>query len=204
MPVGESSLIILIFWGAIGYFLGSIPSGVIFARLMNLGNLRDIGSGNIGATNVLRTGNKKAAALTLLVDALKGAIVVLLARYFADEVAAQIGALMAFIGHCFPVWLGFKGGKGVATYLGILWALAWPLGVIACLLWLIVAGISRYSSLAALVVAGWMPIVLVFTGLGHLFLLCVALGLLIYARHWGNIQRLRAGTETKIGAKAAA
>lgn len=204
MPTVEIAYGTLILWGVIGYLFGSIPSGMILARVMNLGNLRDIGSGNIGATNVLRTGNKKAAALTLVFDAAKGAIVVLLARALAAEDAAQIGALMAFIGHCFPVWLRFKGGKGVATYLGILWALAWPMGAAACLIWLAIAAISRYSSLAALFAAGWTPIVMVFTGYGEFFLLAAVLGLLIYARHWGNIQRLRQGDETKIGAKSKA
>ncbi|MGJ8621994.1 MAG: glycerol-3-phosphate 1-O-acyltransferase PlsY [Yoonia sp.] len=193
----------LILWGAIGYLLGSIPSGIILARVMNLGNLRDIGSGNIGATNVLRTGNKKAAALTLLFDAGKGALVVLLARVFANESAVQTGALMAFIGHCFPVWLGFRGGKGVATYFGILWALAWPIGAAASVIWLATAAISRYSSLAALVTAGWIPVVVAFTGYGTYALLAAILALLIYARHAGNIKRLRAGTETKIGGSKA-
>ena len=204
MPTAEIAYGTLILWGVIGYLFGSIPSGVIVARAMNLGNLRDIGSGNIGATNVLRTGNKKAAALTLVFDAAKGAIVVLLARALGAENAVQIGALMAFLGHCFPVWLRFKGGKGVATYLGILWALAWPMGAAACLIWLVVAAITRYSSLAALLAAGWVPVVMAFTGYGEFFLLAAILGLLIHARHWGNIQRLRKGTETKIGGKAKA
>jgi glycerol-3-phosphate acyltransferase PlsY len=197
----ESSLAVLALWGALGYLLGSIPGGVIMARLMGLGNLRNIGSGNIGATNVLRTGNKKAAALTLIFDAGKGAIAVLAARAAAPEDAVQLAALMAFIGHCFPVWLGFSGGKGVATYLGILLALAWPMGLAACGIWLAVAVITRYSSLAALVAAGWMPVVMAFTGYGAAAALAASLGLLIYARHWANIQRLRSGTEGKIGAK---
>lgn len=201
MPVFESSLAILALWGAVGYLLGSIPGGVILARLMGLGNLRNIGSGNIGATNVLRTGNKKAAALTLFFDAGKGAIAVLAARAAAPEDAVQLAALMAFIGHCFPVWLGFKGGKGVATYLGILLALAWPMGLAACGIWLAVAVVTRYSSLAALVAAGWIPVVMAFAGYGAATGLAACLGLLIYARHWGNIARLRAGTEGKIGAK---
>lgn len=204
MPEAQIATGALILWGIIGYLLGSIPSGMILARMMNLGNLRDIGSGNIGATNVLRTGNKKAAALTLLFDAGKGAVVVLLARALAGDAAMQIGALMAFLGHCFPVWLGFRGGKGVATYFGILWALAWPIGAIASLIWLTVAAISRYSSLAALFTAGWTPVVMAFTGFGNFAVLGAVLGLLVYARHYGNIKRLRAGTETKIGAKKAA
>ena len=202
MPPFESAVTVLILWGVIGYLLGSIPSGMILAKMMNLGNLRDIGSGNIGATNVLRTGNKKAAALTLVFDAAKGAVVVLAARQFASEDAAQLGALMAFIGHCFPIWLRFKGGKGVATYLGILWAVSWPMGAAACVIWLIVAAVSRYSSLAALVAAGWMPVVVGFTDRGEMFALTAVLCLLVYARHFSNIQRLRKGTESKIGAKS--
>lgn len=201
MPIIESSLSVLALWGAVGYLLGSTPGGVIMARLMGLGNLRNIGSGNIGATNVLRTGNKKAAALTLFFDAGKGAIAVLAARAAAPEDAVQLAALMAFIGHCFPVWLGFKGGKGVATYLGILLALAWQMGLAACGIWLAVAVVTRYSSLAALVAAGWIPVVMAFAGYGAATGLAACLGLLIYARHWGNIARLRAGTEGKIGAK---
>ena len=201
MPIIESSLGVLALWGAVGYLLGSIPGGVIMARLMGLGNLRNIGSGNIGATNVLRTGNKKAAALTLSFDAGKGAIAVLAARAAAPEDAVQLAALMAFIGHCFPVWLGFNGGKGVATYLGILLALAWPMGLAACGIWLAVAVVTRYSSLATLVAAGWIPVVMAFAGYGAATGLAACLGLLIYARHWGNIARLRAGTEGNIGAK---
>lgn len=201
MPPIESTTAVLVLWGAIGYLLGSVPSGMILARLMNLGNLREIGSGNIGATNVLRTGNKKAAALTLLFDAAKGAIVVLLARHLVGEDAAQLGGFMAFIGHCFPVWLKFRGGKGVATYLGILWAVSWPMGLAACVIWLIVAAIFRYSSLAALMAAGWMPVVVGFTDRGEMFVLTAVLCIAVYIRHTGNIMRLRKGTESKIGAK---
>ncbi|PRY74815.1 glycerol-3-phosphate acyltransferase PlsY [Yoonia maritima] len=201
MPAIESGFAVLALWAVIGYLFGSLSGGMLMARAMNLGNLREIGSGNIGATNVLRTGNKKAAALTLLFDAAKGAIVVLLARAFAGEDAAQIGALAAFVGHCLPVWLNFKGGKGVATYIGILLALAWPMGLVACLIWLVMAAVTRYSSLAALVAAGWTPIVMAFTGYGHSFFLAAFLCLLIYFRHWDNIKRLKANTETKIGAK---
>lgn len=204
MPTLESAYVVLLLWAVIGYLLGSIPGGMIFAKLMNLGNLRDIGSGNIGATNVLRTGNKKAAALTLIFDAAKGAIVVLAARQLAGEDAAQLAALMAFLGHCFPVWLRFKGGKGVATYFGILLAVDWQIGLIACAIWLVVAAVSRYSSLAALVTAGWIPLVVGFTTPGEMFFLTATLCFLIYIRHWANIQRLRKGTETKIGKKSAA
>jgi glycerol-3-phosphate acyltransferase PlsY len=201
MPDTETTTTLLILWAVIGYLLGSIPSGVIVARVMNLGNLREIGSGNIGATNVLRTGNKKAAILTLLFDAGKGAIVVVLARLLANDDIMQLAALMAFLGHCFPVWLRFRGGKGVATYFGIMFALALPIGLAAAVIWLVVAAISRYSSMAALCVAGWVPVFIAFTDNGGYFGLAMILGLLIYARHWGNIQRLKAKTETKIGAK---
>jgi glycerol-3-phosphate acyltransferase PlsY len=193
---------VLILWAVLGYLLGSVPYGMVVARLMGLGNLRDIGSGNIGTTNVLRTGNKKAAALTLIFDAGKGAVAVLLARWLAGEDAAQVAALAAFLGHCFPVWLGFRGGKGVATYLGILLALSLLIGAAACLIWLVTAAISRYSSLSALMAAGWVPVVMAFTDHGETFFLGAALGVLIYLRHAGNIARLRAGTESKIGQKS--
>lgn len=191
----------LIVWAIAGYLLGSIPFGMIVARAMGLGNLRDIGSGNIGATNVLRTGNKKAAALTLLFDAGKGAVIVLLARAMASEDAAQLAGLAAFLGHCFPVWLKFKGGKGVATYFGLLIALSPLLGLIAGVIWIATAAISRYSSFAALLAAGWVPVVATLSGNSHMFLLTIALGVLIYIRHSANISRLRSRTETKIGEK---
>ena len=202
MPTIENTAVVLTLWATVGYLLGSVPFGVILARVMGLGNLREIGSGNIGATNVLRTGNKKAAVLTLLFDAGKGAVVVLLARALAGEDAAQIAALAAFIGHCFPIWLGFRGGKGVATYIGIVLALAWPVGLAVCATWLVVAAVLRYSSLAALLAAGMGPVWASLLGYGNIFFLGVTLALLIYLRHWGNIQRLRAGSETKIGAKS--
>ena len=184
-----------------GYLLGSIPFGMVVARFMGLGNLREIGSGNIGATNVLRTGNKKAAALTLLFDAGKGAVIVLLARKFATEDAAQIAGLAAILGHCFPVWLKFKGGKGVATYFGLMIALSPVVGLAAGAIWLVVAAISRYSSLAALMAAGWAPIVVAFITDGQIFALASVLAVLIYVRHAANIGRLRRGEESKIGKK---
>lgn len=201
MPDIHSTYMVLALWAAIGYLFGSVPGGMILARVMGLGNLREIGSGNIGATNVLRTGNKKAAALTLLFDAGKAIVVILLARQFVGEDAAQVAALAAFLGHCFPIWLGFKGGKGVATYFGIMLALSLTIGLIACVIWLVVAAASRYSSMAALLTAGWIPVIMAFTGHGHMFAIAIVLALLIYMRHWGNIKRLRARTETKIGAK---
>lgn len=201
MPLVESSLGVIGLWALIGYLLGSIPFGVLITRSLGLGNLREIGSGNIGATNVLRTGNKKAAAATLVLDGGKGALAVLLARAFVTEDAVQIAALAAFVGHCFPIWLGFRGGKGVATFLGILLALWWPLGLTACATWLLVAAVFRYSSLAALMAAGLAPVWAILMGYGVAGLLCVALALLIYLRHSANIARLRAGTESRIGSK---
>lgn len=201
MPELFSSPATLLLWAVVGYLLGSIPSGVILARAMGLGDLRQVGSGNIGATNVLRTGNKGAAALTLLGDALKGVVAVLLAARLGGEDAAQVAALAAFLGHCFPVWLRFRGGKGVATYFGIIFALSLISGVIAAVIWLGVAAVSRYSSLAALMTAGWVPVAMAFTGQGTTFVLGCALGMLIYLRHRENIGRLRKGTEGKIGQK---
>ncbi|GAA6159279.1 MULTISPECIES: glycerol-3-phosphate 1-O-acyltransferase PlsY [Ruegeria] len=199
MPPFDSSMAQLILWAAVGYLMGSIPFGMIVAKVMGLGNLRNIGSGNIGATNVLRTGNKRAAALTLIFDAAKGAMAVLLARIVAGEDAAQIAALAAFLGHCFPVWLGFKGGKGVATFLGLWLMLDWRVGVACCLTWLFAAAVWRISSLAALSAAAMSTIWVMFLTNGTAFGLGVALTLLVYWRHGANIARIRAGTEPKIG-----
>jgi len=199
MPELITPMISLIVWAIAGYVLGSIPFGIILARVMGLGNLRDIGSGNIGATNVLRTGNKTAAALTLLFDASKGAAIVLLARAFAGEDAAQLAGLAAIIGHCFPVWLRFKGGKGVATYFGLMIALSPIVGLGAGGIWIIVAAVGRYSSLAALFAAGWAPLIVAFMTDGRLLLLTCVLAFLIYTRHRANIKRLRADQEPKIG-----
>ena len=199
MPELVSSPAVLALWALIGYLLGSIPFGLLLTRAMGLGNLRDIGSGNIGATNVLRTGNKAAAAGTLLLDGGKGIVAVLLARAFASEDAAQITALAAFLGHCFPVWLGFKGGKGVATFLGLLLILAWPVGLLACATWLATAAISRISSLSALVAASWSLLWSLLVGQGQIFVLTAILAALIFWRHRENLARIRAGTESKIG-----
>ena len=202
MPLIDSAPTILLLCAALGYLIGSVPFGLILTRTMNLGDLRQIGSGNIGATNVLRTGNRKAAALTLLLDGGKGAAAVLLARAWAGEDAVQLAGLAAFLGHCFPVWLGFRGGKGVATFLGIMLALAWPVGLAACATWAVIAALMRYSSLAALMAAGLSPLWSVLTGRGDILLLSVILGLLIYIRHAANIRRLRAGTESRIGQRS--
>jgi glycerol-3-phosphate acyltransferase PlsY len=187
-------------WGVIGYLLGSIPFGVLISGIMGLGDLRKIGSGNIGATNVLRTGNKFAAAATLILDGGKGVVAVLIAMTFAAPDAAQLAALAAFAGHCFPIWLQFKGGKGVATFLGILLAIAWPVGVAACLTWLVTAFALRISSLSALVAALLAPIWAAILGFPTISGLATALALLIFYRHGPNISRIVAGTEPKIGA----
>ena len=147
MPLMDTPIMLLLLWAVIGYLLGSIPFGILLTRWLGLGNLREIGSGNIGATNVLRTGDKRAAAATLLLDGAKGAVAVLLARWITGEDAAQLAGLAAFLGHCFPVWLGFRGGKGVATFLGILLALALPVGIAACLTWAVTVAVTRTSSM---------------------------------------------------------
>ena len=183
-----------------GYLLGSIPFGLLITRAAGLGDVRKIGSGNIGATNVLRTGNKGLAAATLLLDALKGTAAVLIADRFAPEFALLAG-FGAFIGHLFPVWLGFKGGKGVATYLGVLIGLAWQGALVFAVVWLAVAGISRYSSLAALIAAVAVPIALYFIATPQLAGLFALMSLIVIAKHRANISRLMAGTEGRIGAK---
>lgn len=199
MPPFDTPTLGLLLWAAIGYGLGSIPFGMIWAHVMGLGNLRDIGSGNIGATNVLRTGNKKAAALTLLFDGGKGVVAVLLARAMAGEDAVQVAAFAAFVGHCYPVWLAFKGGKGVATFLGLWLALAWPVGIACCLTWLAAAATTRISSMAALVAAASSTVWAILLGHGTALLLGILLTLLVYWRHRANIARIKAGTEPKIG-----
>lgn len=201
MPSIETASTLLILWAVVGYLLGSIPFGLLLTRAMNLGNLREIGSGNIGATNVLRTGSKGAAAATLLLDGGKGALAALLARFLTGEDAAQLAGLMAFIGHCYPVWLRFKGGKGVATFLGLLLALAWPVGVACCLTWLATAALKRMSSFAAIAAAALSSIWAVVLGRPDMVLFCVLLTLMIYWRHRDNIARIRAGTEPRIGQK---
>lgn len=192
---------ILILWTVLGYLLGSIPFGLVIARLFGLGDLREIGSGNIGATNVLRTGNKPAALLTLILDSGKGAAAVLLARYFAGDTAAMLAGGAAFLGHCFPVWLGFKGGKGVATFLGTLLALHFPLGLGGCAIWLLTASISRISSLSALLAAAFAPILAWAMGRLELVPVCLFIAVLIFIRHKTNISRLLNGTEPRIGRK---
>lgn len=200
MPLLETSSALLALWAVIGYLLGSVPFGVLVARIMGLGDVRKIGSGNIGATNVLRTGSKGAAALTLLLDGAKGAVALLLARAVTGaEDAAQIAGLAAMLGHCFPVWLGFKGGKGVATFLGLMLALAWPVGIGCCIAWLFGALLSRISSMGALFSAACSTVLLVMLGQGEALFFGIALTVLIFIRHRENIKRIKAGTEPRIG-----
>lgn len=201
MPLIENTLVVLLLWALLGYLAGSVPFGVVVSRIMGLGNLREIGSGNIGATNVLRTGSKPAAIATLVLDAAKGAVALLIARAVAGEDAAQLAALTAMVGHCYPVWLKFKGGKGVATFLGILLALAWPVGLACCIIWLAAAALSRMSSVGGIVSAAASSILVVLLGYGTGYLLCAALTALVIWRHRGNLSRIRAGTEPKIGQK---
>ncbi|MER8483408.1 glycerol-3-phosphate 1-O-acyltransferase PlsY [Mesorhizobium sp. M1322] len=183
-----------------GYLLGSIPFGLLITRAAGLGDVRNIGSGNIGATNVLRTGNKGLAAATLLLDALKGTAAVLIAGRYAPELGPWAG-LGAFLGHLFPVWLGFKGGKGVATYLGVLIALAWQVALIFAVVWLAVAFLFRYSSLAALTAAVVVPIALYVLSTPQIAGLFALMSLVVIVKHRANIARLLAGTEGKIGVR---
>ena len=184
---------------AFGYLLGSIPFGLVFTRLAGLQDIREIGSGNIGATNVLRTGRKGLAAATLIGDALKGTAAVLVVRYLFGPDAALVAAAGALVGHIFPVWLSFKGGKGVATYIGLLIGLAWPAALAFCLIWLAVAALTRYSSLAGLIAGAAMPPVLWLIDDQRTALLFVLLTALVWIRHRANIARLLDGTEPKLG-----
>ena len=185
----------------LGYLLGSIPFGLILTKLAGTQDLRSVGSGNIGATNVLRTGRKGLAAATLLLDMLKGTAAVVIAGTFGGPNAAMLAALGAFLGHLFPVWLKFRGGKGVAVYIGILIGLLWPAAVLFCAIWLITAVISRYSSLSALVASFITPIFLWWYGHPALAALFALLTVLLFYMHRANISRLLAGTEGKIGKK---
>ena len=201
----------LAFVAVAGYLLGSIPFGVLITRAAGTGDVRNIGSGNIGATNVLRTGRKDLALATLLLDAGKGAVALLLARWlFNSDLAGAIGGGAAFLGHLFPIWLKFKGGKGVATFYGLLLAAHWPLGLLAAAIWLLVAFGLRYSSLAALVSAACAPVLAVLPvavlGLpapAPIAGLALFTAVLIYVRHHENIGRLLKGLEPRIGAKKA-
>ena len=187
---------------AVGYLLGSIPFGLILTRAAGGPDVRTIGSGNIGATNVLRTGRKGLAAATLLCDALKGTVAVLLAAHYATPDAALIAGLGAFLGHLFPAWLKFKGGKGIAVYIGLLIGLYWPGALIFCAIWLLVAFASRYSSLAALIASALMPLALWLFGQPRAAALFLLLSALLWIMHRHNIARLLDGSEGKIGAKS--
>ncbi len=183
-----------------GYLLGSIPFGLILTKLAGLGDVRQIGSGNIGATNVLRTGNKGLALATLILDGAKGAAAVLLGSLFGPDMAVLAGGA-AFLGHCFPVWLKFKGGKGMATFLGVLLAAAWPVGLACCLTWLVVFLLFRISSLAALVAALLAPVFAYFLADLQRAELAAFMTVLIFVRHHQNIRRLLKGEEPKVGSK---
>jgi glycerol-3-phosphate acyltransferase PlsY len=188
-----------------GYLLGSIPFGLVVTRLGGAGDIRQLGSGNIGATNVLRTGRKDLAFLTLLGDGGKGIVAVLLARHFFGETAAALAGGAAFLGHLFPVWLGFKGGKGVATFFGVMLTAAWPVGVMAAITWLAVAALVRLSSLAALTAVALAPLFAFATDQAPpIVVLAAFMAVLVFLRHKDNIARLRTGTEPKIGAKKVA
>jgi glycerol-3-phosphate acyltransferase PlsY len=181
-----------------GYLLGSIPFGLVLTRLAGLGDIRKVGSGNIGATNVLRTGRKGLAAATLLLDGGKGALAVLAAGAFGPDMAVLAGG-GALVGHCFPIWLRFKGGKGVATYLGVMLAIAWPVGLASCVTWLAVAALLRWSSVAALAAAGLGPLYAYYWADWQRMELAAFLAAIVFVRHHANIRRLLRGEEPKIG-----
>ncbi len=187
-----------IFTFVFAYLLGSVPFGLVLTRLAGLGDIRAVGSGNIGATNVLRTGNKKLAALTLFLDCLKGIVAVLVAGTFSP-LLAQVAALAAVLGHMFPVWLTFKGGKGVATGIGVIMALHWPTGLAVVLCWLPLIFVLRISSLATLIVAVFIPFVLGFFGRIDLIAVAVIIIALVFFKHRANIRRIVDGTEPKVG-----
>ncbi|HMK78465.1 MAG TPA: glycerol-3-phosphate 1-O-acyltransferase PlsY [Xanthobacteraceae bacterium] len=188
---------------ALGYLLGSVPFGLIFTQLAGTTDIRQIGSGSIGATNVLRTGRIGLAAVTLIADVLKGTAAVLLMMWWSGHDAGLVAGLGAFLGHLFPIWLKFKGGKGIATGLGILLAVSWKAALVIAAIWLVVAAATRYSSLSSLVASLAAPVVVWFIGTPHEALLFLALAILTFIMHRGNIARLISGTEGKIGEKAA-
>lgn len=201
-PLLESPFLLAVLVAAIAYLLGSIPFGLLLTRRAGLGDVREIGSGNIGATNVLRTGNKGLAAATLLLDAGKGIVAIALVRLLMLEpplLLAIIAAGAALIGHCYPVWLRFRGGKGVAIFFGIAFMLWWPIGLMAAVLWIGVTAITRISSAGGLAAVNGAPIAAYFLGQGDLALLFLVAAMLIDWKHRANIARLLAGTEPRMG-----
>ena len=185
----------------LGYLSGSVPFGLILTKLAGLGDVRSIGSGNIGATNVLRTGNKGLAAATLLLDALKGTVPALVGYHFFGVEGGVIAGFAAFLGHIFPVWLGFKGGKGVATYIGVLFGLDWRMGLLFLIVWIATAVVTRYSSLSALVASIVIPAVTFFVGDLRVAALFAVMSVIVWIKHNANIGRLLSGTEGRIGSK---
>jgi acyl phosphate:glycerol-3-phosphate acyltransferase len=195
LPYGAAALIF-------GYLCGSVPFGILLTRLAGGPDLRSVGSGNIGATNVLRTGRRGLAAATLIGDMLKGTIAVLVTRHVLGHDLALVAAVGAFVGHLFPVWLNFRGGKGVATYIGVLLGIAWPPAIVFCAIWLAVAAATRYSSLAALIASAVTPLVLWWRGDNGEAVVFLLLSAVLWIMHRGNIGRLLSGTEGKIGARS--
>ncbi len=195
-------MVALVGFALAAYLLGSVPFGIVVMKAMGLGDPRAIGSGNIGATNVLRTGSKVAGGTTLLLDALKGLVPVLVGRWLFGDGGAMLGGVAAFLGHLFPVWLGFKGGKGVATFFGVIFGLAWPVGLLTGAIWLGMARITRMSSAGALIASASAPFLgLVFAAPGTFYALAL-IAVLIWVRHSANIKRILAGTEPRIGETA--
>ena len=201
MPLIETSAPILALVAVLAYLLGAIPFGIVMARAFGLADPRSIGSGNIGATNVLRSGSKPAAALTVVLDGAKGGIAVLIARALVGEDAAQIAALSAFLGHLYPVWLGFKGGKGVATFLGTVLALSPVVGAAACAIWLVTFAIFRISSLGGIMAPALSPIAALLLGHTDKTAALAAMAVFVWWRHRENITRILSGTEPKVGQK---
>lgn len=196
-----ADIITLLYAAVLGYLCGTVPFGLLLTRAAGLGDIRAIGSGNIGATNVLRTGNRWLAFGTLVLDAAKAALPILVARYYWGEPAAMLAGIAAFLGHCFPVWLNFKGGKGVAVFIGSLLALSWPVGLIFCGVWLLIAFARKFSSLAALTAGATAPIFAYVVVDEWLAGTAAVMALLLFYQHRENIARLIAGTEPKIGSE---
>lgn len=201
MPLIETPAVILALVAVLSYLLGAVPFGIVISRLFGLTDPRTIGSGNIGTTNVLRSGNKTAAALTLILDSAKGGIAVIIARYMVGEDAAQLAAISAFLGHLYPIWLGFKGGKGVATFLGTVLALSPLLGAIACATWLLMFAQFRISSLGGITAPAIAPLAALALGQADKAIVLALMAAFVWKRHRENIVRLIAGTEPKVGQK---